>query len=90
MATRRDQVLINQLFYDVQKAEGLAQFRSDRGAYLDRYPFSPQVRAAIEGMDIGSMYRAGANPYLLRFFCVNLGVGEQDYVAALHAIRDKV
>jgi len=88
MATRRDQVLINQLFYDVQKVDGLAQFRADRDAYLDRYAFTPEVRAAIEHTDIGGMYRAGANPYLLRFFCVNLGVPEQEYVAALHAIRD--
>jgi protocatechuate 4,5-dioxygenase alpha chain len=89
MATRRDQVLINQLFYDVQKADGLAQFRADPEAFLDRYAFSPEVRAAIAHTDIGAMYRAGANPYLLRFFCVNLGVPEQEYVAALHAIREQ-
>jgi len=82
-----DRVLINQLFYAVQKAEALTAYRRDPGAYLDRYAFSPELRAAIERTDIAAMYRAGANPYLLRFYCVNMGIPEGDYLAALHAMQ---
>lgn len=88
MSSSRDRMLINQFFYDVQKAEGLDAFRSGRESYLDHYDFSPELRAAIVRTDIAAMYRAGANPYLLRFYCVNQGVPEGEYVQALHAMRD--
>jgi protocatechuate 4,5-dioxygenase alpha chain len=86
-ASRLDRVLINRLFYEVQKSDGLAAYRADRGAWLDRYDFSPELRAAIERTDIAAMYRAGANPYLLRFYCVNQGVSEGDYLSSLHAMQ---
>jgi protocatechuate 4,5-dioxygenase alpha chain len=82
-----DRYWINKLFYDTQKADGLAAYKADPGRFLDRYPFSAGLRAAVEGTDIGALYRAGANPYLLRFYCVNMGVSEDDYVRALHALR---
>ncbi len=86
-ASRLDRVLINRLFYDVQKPEGLTAYRADRDAWLDRYDFSPELRAAIERTDIAAMYRAGPNPYLLRFYCVNQGVSEGDYLRALHSMQ---
>ena len=83
----QDRVLLNQFFYDVQQADGQAAYREDRGLVLNRYAFSPALRTAIETTDIGALYQAGANPYLLRFYCVNLGVPEPEYVQALHALR---
>jgi protocatechuate 4,5-dioxygenase alpha chain len=82
-----DRVRINQFFFDVQKAEGLAAYGRDRDAFLTHYAFSPDLRAAIERDDIAAMYHAGANPYLLRFYCVNRGVAEPLYLQAMHAMR---
>jgi protocatechuate 4,5-dioxygenase alpha chain len=79
---------LNQFFADTQKAEGLAAYRADPKTYLARYTLDPELRAAIERKDIAAMYRAGANPYLLRFFCVNMGVTEPDYLSALHGMKE--
>jgi hypothetical protein len=85
-ATTRFQ--LNQFFADTQKAEGLAAYKADPSTYLNRYALETELRAAIERKDIAAMYQAGANPYLLRFFCVNMGVSEPDYLSALHAMKE--
>jgi protocatechuate 4,5-dioxygenase alpha chain len=42
----------------------------------------------VEANDIGAMYQAGANPYLLRYFCVNMQVPEPEFLGALAALRE--
>lgn len=85
-----DRYWINKLFYDTQKADGLAAYQAEPGRFLNRYPLSPELRAAVERNDIGALYRAGANPYLLRFYCVNMGVSEEDYLSALRALQESL
>ena len=83
-----DRYWLNQFFHETQKAEGLAAYRANPSVHLDRFALSVPLRQAVEGIDIASMYRAGANPYLLRFFCVNMGIREPEYLAAMHAIDE--
>jgi protocatechuate 4,5-dioxygenase alpha chain len=83
-----DRYYLNKLFYDTQRGERLAAYRQDPGAFLDGYRLSPGVRAAVESNDIGAMYRAGANPYLLRYYCVNMQVPEPEFLGALAALRE--
>ena len=78
---------LNQFFSETQKAEGLSAFRADPQAYLQRYQLSPELQEAVMRVDVATMYQAGANPYLLRFFCVNMGVPESAYLDALHGLR---
>jgi hypothetical protein len=79
---------LNQFFADTQKSEGLAAFKSDPQAYLDHYQLSAELRDAVASVDVGALYQAGANPYLLRFFCVNIGVSETEYLGALRALKE--
>jgi protocatechuate 4,5-dioxygenase alpha chain len=83
-----DRYFLNKLFYDTQRAETLAAYRQDPAAFLDAYRLSPEVRAAVAANDIGAMYRAGANPYLLRYYCVNMQVPEPEFLGALAALRE--
>ena len=83
----RDSYSLNKLFYDTQRAETMAAYRENVAAFLDGYAFSPELRAVVERNDIGAMYRAGANPYLLRYYCVNVGVPEPEFLGALAALR---
>lgn len=85
----RDSYLLNKLFYDTQQADTMATYRRDADAFLDGYGLSPELRAVVERNDIGAMYRAGANPYLLRYYCVNMGVPEPDFLGALAALKDE-
>ena len=82
----RDSYVLNKLFYDTQQPDLLDSYRRDPSAFLDDYPMAPELRAAVERNDIGEMYRAGANPYLLRYYCVNLGVPEPEFLGALKAV----
>jgi protocatechuate 4,5-dioxygenase alpha chain len=83
-----DRYYLNKLFYDTQRAEALAAYRDDPESFLKAYRLSPEVRAAVEANDIGAMYQAGANPYLLRYFCVNMQVPEPEFLGALAALRE--
>lgn len=85
----RDSYMLNKLFYDTQLAETMAAYRQNVEVFLDGYELSPELRAVVERNDIGAMYRAGANPYLLRYYCVNLGVPEPEFLAALAALKDE-
>ena len=85
----RDSYLLNKLFYDTQQAETMAAYRGNADGFLDGYGLSAELRAVVERNDIGAMYRAGANPYLLRYYCVNMGVPEPDFLGALAALKDE-
>lgn len=80
---------LNRVLYDTQhQPEQMTRFRSDPDAYLADLPLSPSSKAALIGNDIGPLYIAGANPYLLRAHCLSLGVSEDDYLQALRAVGD--
>lgn len=83
-----DRYSLNKLFYDTQQPEALAAYRENPERFLDGYRLSPEARRAVQQNDIAAMYRAGANPYLLRYYCINIGVPEAEFVGALAALRE--
>jgi protocatechuate 4,5-dioxygenase alpha chain len=79
---------INRVLYDIQhNREKEAAFFADKADFVGRYPaLSEQSRSAIITCDIGKLYLLGANPYLLRAYCLQLRVPEQEYLDALRAV----
>lgn len=82
---------LNRLLYRVQHSrEEETRFFADPVAYLADYPrLSAASIGAMKASDVGQLYLLGANPYLLRAYCLQLRMPEADYLAALRAIEDK-
>lgn len=81
---------INRVLYDVQhKPSEAAAFRTDPDGYLSALPLTPGVKQLLRVNNIGELYLAGANPYLLRTHCLQLQVPEPEYLAALRAVADR-
>ncbi|WCT79232.1 hypothetical protein [Novosphingobium humi] len=80
---------INRILYRVQhdRAEE-ARFFESPSRYIAEEPLSEAARAALDTTDIGQLYLLGANPYLLRAYCLQLRIPEADYLAALRAAGD--
>lgn len=81
---------INRVLFRVQhdRAEEKRYF-ADPAAYLADYPgMAPATIEALVRTDIGKLYLLGANPYLLRAYCLQLRVPEPEYLAALRAVSE--
>lgn len=81
---------INRVLFRVQhdRAEE-ARYFADPQAYLADYPgMAPETVEAFARTDIGKLYLLGANPYLLRAYCLQLRMPEPDYLAALRAVSE--
>lgn len=79
---------INRVLHRVQhdRAEEERYF-ADPVAYLADYPeMAPATVKALADTDIGKLYLLGANPYLLRAYCLQLRIPEPEYLAALRAV----
>jgi hypothetical protein len=80
---------IDRVLYDTQHdAAQMKRFRADPTAYLRGMPLSPDAKQALVENNIGALYLAGANAYLLRAHCLGLNVPEAEYLAALRAVGD--
>lgn len=83
--------MIDRVLYDVQhdREEEKRYFADPRG-FIDRFAtLTPRAAAALVANDIGQLYLLGANPYLLRAYCLQLKVPEQEYLDALRAVAGK-
>lgn len=81
--------LVSKVLYRLHhRPEDLAAFKSDRMAYLERYPLPDKLRAALVNDDIAALYRSGTNPYLLRAHCIGVGIPEKVSLAALHSVGE--
>lgn len=82
---------IDRVLYDTQhKPEEMARFRADPAAYLADLPLSDKAKDILARNDIGQLYLAGANPYLLRAHALSLRVPEEVYLGALRAVAEEV
>ncbi len=78
---------IDRVLFDTQHIPAeMARFRADPAAYMLDMPLSERARRALVANDIGTLYLAGANPYLLRAHCLGLQVPEDVYIGALRAV----
>lgn len=81
---------MNRVLYDVHHQDShLQRYKSDPDVYMADIPLAPNLKAAIRDNDIGAMYLAGVNPYLLRAHCLGLHISEKLFVDSLKAIDGK-
>lgn len=75
---------LQKLLWDLRKHPDLAErFRVEPDAVLDEYEIQGQERSAMRSMDLKTLYDRGANPYLLYFCALQIGIDRADYYARL-------
>ncbi len=75
---------VQKLLWDVRREASLAgRLRTEPDAVLDEYGISGPERAAMRAFDLRTLYDCGANPYLLYFCALQLGVPRQEYYARI-------
>jgi hypothetical protein len=75
---------LSKLFFDLQNPALANEYRAGRGKVLDRYPLKPQVRAAVESDDVGTLSKL-VNPYLLRFYFLMAGMPEDEFLRRIRS-----
>jgi protocatechuate 4,5-dioxygenase alpha chain len=81
-----DAYWMNKVLYEVHHlASHLERYRADPDEYMKDIPLPPALKAAIRDNDIGTMYLAGVNPYLLRAHCLGLRIPEAQSLQSLRA-----
>lgn len=79
---------LHKLLWELRRDRALAtRFRADPDGVLDAYDLDPRDRDAIAARDFRTLYDRGANPYLLYFCALQIGVSREDYYAQLRAER---
>lgn len=82
-----DAYWMDKVLFDVHhRADDLARYRAGPDEYMKDIPLPDALKAAIRDNDIGAMYLAGVNPYLLRAHCLGLHIPEPTFLASLRAI----
>lgn len=75
---------LQKLLWDVRKDLDLAaRFRAEPDAVLDEYGIEGEERAAMKTLDFKTLYDRGANPYLLYFCALQIGVERAEYYARI-------
>jgi Aromatic-ring-opening dioxygenase LigAB, LigA subunit len=78
---------MDRILFDVHHAPGhLGRYKENPDAYMADISLPDALKAAIRDNDIGQMYLAGANPYLLRAHCLGLHISEKDFLTSLKAV----
>lgn len=78
---------IGRVLFDIHhKPDDLARYLADSEGYLSSFPLNQKMLRAIRDNDIGEMYLAGVNPYLLRAHCIGLKIPEPVFVSSLAAV----
>lgn len=75
---------VEKLLWQLRKHPELAErFRADPDSVLDQYDIPERYRTMLKAGDFRAILEAGANPYLLYFFALQIGVDRADYYAAV-------
>jgi len=78
---------MDKVLYEVHhQASHLERYRNDPDAYMSGVPLPAPLKSAIRDNDIGAMYLAGVNPYLLRAHCLGLGIPEPVFLESLRRV----
>lgn len=81
MATA-DTYEVEKLLWQLRKHKDLAErFKQDPDAVLADYDLDEEQRRMLRDGDYHGILRSGANPYLLYFFALQVGVGRAAYYA---------
>lgn len=75
---------LHKLLWELRRDRLLAErFRADPDGVLAGYDLEPADRVALAARDFRALYERGANPYLLYFCALQIGIRRQDYYAQL-------
>lgn len=75
---------LQQLLWDIRKDVALAaRFQKEPDSVLDRYGVDGAEREAMRTLDFKTLYDRGANPYLLYFCALQIGVDRAEYYARM-------
>lgn len=75
---------LQKLLWEVRKDPSLAErFRTEPDAVLDEYGIEEPERTAMRSLDFKALYERGANPYLLYFCALQIGVDRAEYYARI-------
>jgi len=86
-----DAYWMNRVLYDVHhQSSHLERYKADPDTYMQAIPLPAALKSAIRDNDIGAMYLAGVNPYLLRAHCLGLHIPEKDFLASLRAVAGEL
>lgn len=78
---------INRILYDVHHKEGhLKRYCDAPDSYMKDIPLPVEIKNLIRDNEVGKMYLAGANPYLLRAHCLGVKIPEPVFLASLRAV----
>ena len=82
-----DAYWMNRVLFDVHhKPSHLEQYKASPDDYMKDIPLDDSLKGAIRDNDIGAMYMAGVNPYLLRAHCLGLRIPEDVFVQSLKKV----
>lgn len=75
---------LHKLLWELRRDPVLAErFRANPSEVLAGYDLAPADSTAMMARDFRTLYERGANPYLLYFCALQIGVSRQDYYAQL-------
>lgn len=75
---------LQQLLWDIRKDVALAaRFQREPDDLLDSYGIEGPEREAMRSLDFKTLYDRGANPYLLYFCALQIGVDRAEYYARI-------
>lgn len=75
---------MHRLLWDLRHDPRSAELaREDPGSFVAGYGLSPEESTALLRRDFASLLALGANPLLLYFGALEMGVGRDDYYAGL-------
>ncbi|MFG3603782.1 hypothetical protein [Micromonospora chersina] len=71
---------LQQMLWDIRKDIALAtRFQNEPDVVLDSYGIEGVERDAMRTLDFKTLYERGANPYLLYFCALQIGVDRAEY-----------
>lgn len=75
---------LHKFLWELRRDPGLAgRFRADPSAVIDPYGMDPADRDAVMAGDFRALLRRGANPYLVYFCALQIGVSRDTYYAQI-------
>lgn len=78
---------MNRVLFDVHHQNShLERYKASPDEYMQDIPLNADLKAAIRDNDVGAMYLAGVNPYLLRAHCLGLHIPEKQSLESLRAV----
>ena len=78
---------VNKVMFDLQVRPGLwDEFKSDFAAVAARYGLTDEEAHALRDVNATTLSRLGAQPYLLRFYTVQQGMGNDEFIRQLELV----